>query len=81
MGFSSITIDDFSRNIIVNSRNEHVGLLVSKIGDVVSADWEKVESPPANIGGIQGLFFKGVFKTEDHLIGILDSEKVLIEEN
>ncbi len=81
LGLSSITIDDFSRNIIVNSQNEHVGLLVSKIGDVITADWDKVESPPANIGGIQGVFFKGVFKTENHLIGILDAEKVLVEEN
>ncbi|MGD9211132.1 MAG: chemotaxis protein CheW [Desulfobacteraceae bacterium] len=81
LGLSSIMIDDFSRNIIVNSKNEHIGLLVSKIGDVVTADWDKVESPPANIGGIQGIFFKGVFKTEDHLIGILDAEKVLTEEN
>jgi purine-binding chemotaxis protein CheW len=81
LGLSSITIDDFSRNIIVNSRDEHVGLLVSKLGDVVTADWDKVESPPANIGGIQGVFFKGVFKTEKHLIGILDSKKVLVEEN
>ncbi len=81
LGLSSITIDDFSRNIIVNSQSEHVGLLVSKIGDVITADWDKVESPPANIGGIQGVFFKGVFKTENHLIGILDAEKVLVEEN
>jgi purine-binding chemotaxis protein CheW len=81
LGLSSTSVDDFSRNIIVNSRNEHVGLLVSKIGDVVLADWDKVESPPANIGGIQSIFFKGVFKTENHLIGILDSEKVLIDEN
>lgn len=81
LGLSAITIDDFSRNIIVNSKNEHIGLLVSKIGDVVSAEWDKVENPPANIGGIQGVFFKGVFKTENHLIGILDAEKVLIEDN
>lgn len=81
LGLSSITIDEFSRNIIVNSQHEHVGLLISKIGDVITADWDKVESPPANIGGIQGIFFKGVFKTDNHLIGILDADKVLIEDN
>jgi purine-binding chemotaxis protein CheW len=81
LGLSSVTIDDFSRNIIVNSQNEHVGLLVSRIGDVVTANWDRVESPPANIGGIQGVFFKGVFKTDEHLIGILDAERVLVEEN
>ena len=64
----------------VNSGNEYIGLLVSRISDVVEADWDKVEPPPANIGGVQGKFFKGVFKTKERLIGILDVEKVLDNE-
>ena len=39
-----------------------------------------VETPPANIGAIQGVFFEGVFKTENNLIGILDVEEILKEE-
>jgi len=70
-------LSDMSRNIIVNSKDEYIGLLVSRISDVVEAEWDKVESPPANIGGLQGKFFKGVFKTKDRLIGVLDVEKVL----
>lgn len=81
LGLSEIDVDEASRNIIVNSDNEYIGLLVSRIGDVVEADWQKVEPPPANIGGVQGIFFKGVFKTDDRLIGILDSDRVLAEEN
>lgn len=81
LGLSEIDVDETSRNIIVNSDNEYIGLLVSRIGDVVEADWQKVESPPANIGGVQGIFFKGVFKTDDCLIGILDSDRVLAEDN
>jgi purine-binding chemotaxis protein CheW len=70
-------LSDMSRNIIVNAKDEYIGLLVSRISDVVEVDWDKVEPPPANIGGVQGKFFKGVFKTEKRLIGILDVEKVL----
>ncbi|MFO7714221.1 chemotaxis protein CheW [Desulfosarcina sp.] len=70
-------MNDMSRNIIVNSKDEYIGLLVSRISDVVEADLDKVEPPPANIGGVQGKFFKGVFKTKARLIGILDVEKVL----
>jgi len=73
-------LSDTSRNIIVNSKNEYIGLLVSRISDVVEAQWDKVESPPANIGGVQGKFFKGVFKTKERLVGILDVEKVLENE-
>jgi purine-binding chemotaxis protein CheW len=50
---------------------------VDRIADVVQADWQQVEPPPANIGGLQGRYFQGVFKTEDSLISILDVEEVL----
>jgi purine-binding chemotaxis protein CheW len=74
-------LSDMSRNIIVNAQDEYIGLLVSRIGDVVEAKWEKMEPPPANIGGLQSKYFKGVFKTKERLIGILDVEKVLNNEN
>lgn len=81
LGLSSTKPDNKNRNIIINFNDEHVGLLVEQISDVVQADWDKVEPSPANIGGVQGEFFKGVFKTENSLIGILDVEEVLKEEN
>jgi purine-binding chemotaxis protein CheW len=81
LGLAKKELDDAARNIIVNSDNEYIGLLVSRISDVVEAEWEKVENPPANIGGVQGVYFKGVYKTKDRLIGILDVDRVLAEEN
>lgn len=81
LGLTAIKLNDATRNIIVNAGSEHIGLLVSSISDVVAAEWEKVEKPPANIGGVQGAFFKGVFKTKDRLIGVLDVDRVLTEEN
>lgn len=81
LGLTVTDLNDSSRNIIVNASNEYIGLLVSSISDVVAANMEKVEKPPANIGGLQGAYFKGVFKTKDRLIGILDVDKVLAEEN
>ena len=81
LGLKSTELSDKTRNIIVNSNEEHIGLMVEQISDVFQAEWENVEAPPANIGGVQGKYFTGVFKTEDRLIGILDVEKVLEEEN
>ncbi len=81
LGLTSTDLNDATRNIIVNAENEYIGLLVSRISDVVEAKWDKVEEPPANIGGVQGAYFKGVFKTKNRLIGILDVTKVLAEEN
>jgi len=66
-----------SRNIVVNSGSEYVGLLVERISDVVRAQWDDVQPPPANIGGVQGKYFEGIYKTENRLIGILNTEEVL----
>jgi len=76
-GLSSTDLNDERRNIIINSKDGYVGLVVGRISDVVRADWDKAKPPRANIGGVQGKFFKGVFKTENSLIGILNVEEVL----
>ena len=81
LGLENKELNESARNIIVNSDNEYIGLLVSRISDVIEADWEKVEKPPANISGVQGVYFKGVYKTKNRLIGILDVDRVLAEEN
>jgi len=77
LGLGETDIANDPRNIIVNSPGGHVGLLVRSISDVVSADLEKTELPPANMSGIQGEYFTGVYKTDSNLIGILNVEKVL----
>ena len=77
LGLGETDISQDPRNIIVNSAGGHVGLLVRRISDVVTADMEKKERAPANMSGIQGEYFTGVYKTNDNLIGILDVDKVL----
>ena len=77
LGLGETGVGNDPRNIIVNSAGSYIGMLVRKIGDVVEADMTKKERPPANMRGIQGEFFTGVYKTQSHLIGILDIDKVL----
>jgi purine-binding chemotaxis protein CheW len=77
LGLGETDLDTDPRNIIVNSSGGHVGLLVRRISDVVEADMERREPAPANMGGIQGEFFTGVYKTDKTLIGILNIDKVL----
>jgi len=78
-GLSPITRDKDNRNIIVDSMGEHIGLLVDRISDVMSADPSHVEPPPANLGGIEVSYFEWVVKTEAGLIRVLDIERVLTE--
>jgi purine-binding chemotaxis protein CheW len=77
LGLGETDLGDDPRNIIVNAPGEHIGLLVRRISDVVMANPDRIEPAPANMSGIQGTFFTGVYKTEDKLIGILNVEEVL----
>ncbi len=77
LGLGETNISQDPRNIIVNSSGGHVGLLVKRISDVVEANMERREAAPANMSGIQGEYFDGVYKTADNLIGILNVDKVL----
>ena len=79
LGLSQIEPGKNNRNIIVRYQDEHIGLLVDSISDVVAAEKDHIEQAPSNIGGVKGKFFHGVLKTEKSLIGILDIEEVLKE--
>ena len=79
LGLDPVTKGKDNRNIIVNSEDEHIGLLVDAISDVALAKQDDIEPAPSNIGGVKGKFFQGVLKTEKQLIGILDIDEVLKE--
>lgn len=53
------------------------GLLVDSIGDVVVADDQDVEPPPANVGTVDAAFLQGVLQKDDALIAILDVPRML----
>jgi purine-binding chemotaxis protein CheW len=77
LGLPPVQIDDANRNIIVRSRKEHIGLRVGRISDVVAVQSDLIEAPPANLNWIQGKFFRGVFKSDRHLVGLLDIDALL----
>ena len=77
LGLSEVKRNKDNRNLIIRSQDEHIGLMVDSISDVVTAEKNKIEQTPSNIGGIKGTFFHGVLKTEKSLIGILNIEEVL----
>ncbi len=77
LGLSQIEDGTNNRNIIVRSQEEHIGLMVDSISDVVLVDTDKVEPSPSNLNGVKGKYFQGVLKTDSSLIGILNIEEVL----
>ncbi|MDH4317298.1 MAG: chemotaxis protein CheW, partial [Desulfobulbaceae bacterium] len=81
LGLEKTHTGDDPRNIIVHTPGEYIGLLIREISDVVVANPDKIEPAPANMSGIQGSFFTGVYKTEKKLIGILNIDEVLKIDN
>jgi len=79
LGLAPANKDKDNRNLIVNSEDEHIGLLIDSIADVVIAQKDDIEPAPSNIGGVKGKYFQGVLKTDSQLIGILDIDEVLKE--
>ena len=77
LGLPETRLNTEGRNIIVRSGDEHIGLLVERISEVIRININDVEAPPSNMNGIEGDFFHGVIKTTDLLVGILDMENVL----
>lgn len=64
-------------NVVVRSRGEQIGLLADRVGDVVLARVQEIEPLPANVGGTDGRFFRGVCKLDSQLLIILDVEQLL----
>lgn len=79
LGLAPVNKNKSNRNIIVDSEDEYIGLRVDAVGDVVTAAKEDIEPAPSNMGGAKGKWFQGVLQARDHLIGILDIDKVLNE--
>ncbi|MBN1910154.1 MAG: chemotaxis protein CheW [Pirellulales bacterium] len=77
LGLPEGEITKDTRNVVVNSKGEQIGLLVDRIADVVKAPGDMIEPPPANLGGVDGRYFKGVVKLQHDLLVILDVESAL----
>lgn len=54
-----------------------VGLLVDRIGDMVTVDEYDIERPPANVNGLDGQYLSGVIKLENELLAIIDVSNML----
>lgn len=66
-----------SRNVIVDSHGERIGLMVDRVADVVETSADAIDRPPPNLSGVDGRFFAGVCQLATGLLVLLDVEAVL----
>lgn len=76
-GMPEKEVDEDSRIIIVAMGDYEVGVIVDAANDVVDILVENIEPQPEVVGSVESEFISGVVKTKEHLLAILDLEKVL----
>lgn len=77
LGMPPAALTRRSRNVMVRHLGEMVGLLVDSVSDIVSVRGEEIEKPPANLNGVDGRFFHGVYDMPRDIIVVLDLKEVL----
>lgn len=75
-----LEVEDYTDNtriIIVNVGDVQVGLIVDAANDVLDIALNAIEAPPEVVGGIEATYLRGVAKTDDRLLILLNLDKVL----
>jgi len=66
-------------NVVVRAEDGAVSFLVDEIGDVLEADESKLERPPETLRGHDRELVRGVYKLQERLMLVLDTERVVSE--
>lgn len=77
LGIPERPADQEPMNVVVRTGEEIVSLLVDEIGDVMDAEEDRYESAPDTIQESIRELVTGVYKLNDRLLLILDTEKTM----
>jgi purine-binding chemotaxis protein CheW len=66
-----------NRILIADWKGEPVGLLVDRVADAVALEVGNLESAPPNLHGLQMQKLRGVFRSGERLVALLDLAAVL----
>lgn len=74
LGMQKKRLHSGGRNVIVNSQNERIGLIVDAIDDIISIDKHSILPRPPNIDSTLRDYVQGVVQRGSDLVLILDVE-------
>jgi purine-binding chemotaxis protein CheW len=77
LGLDPGSISNKSRISIAQWREEHIGLLIDSISDVIDIERNKLTSAPAAMHGTRGGYIDSVYQSGQQLIAILNLKAVL----
>jgi purine-binding chemotaxis protein CheW len=69
--------DQLPVNVVVQTDDGAVSLLVDEIGDVLEVPEKLFERPPETLQGTARELIRGAYKLKDHLLLILDTERTV----
>jgi purine-binding chemotaxis protein CheW len=79
LGFARVPIGPDGRIFVIEDRNEFIGLLVDRVGEVVEIEGARLEAPPANVSPAHSRFFRGVYRVNGKIITQMDVNQLLAE--
>ncbi len=71
-------LSDLAISMGIKTSDDPVGLLIDEIGDVVTAEKGDIEPPPANMDISDLKYVRGVAKTKDTLLTLLNLNQLLL---
>jgi purine-binding chemotaxis protein CheW len=78
LAYGEVVRSEDNRILIVEWKQEYIGLLVERITEVVQIERDAIREPPGNVHGVQATLISGVFQNEGgFLIGLLKIDKIL----
>lgn len=68
--------DTDKMSVVCRSEGSLLSLLVDRIGDVIEVSEASFEQPPATIDPSSGRFLRGVYKTPDSILSVIEINKL-----
>jgi purine-binding chemotaxis protein CheW len=79
LGLGKSVLSRESRVFIIEDRNEYLGVLVDKTGEVVEVEPGQEEALPVNLPAAQARFFSQVCRAGGEVIAVLNARELLNE--
>jgi len=77
LGFGSSTVTKESRVFIIEDRNEFLGVLVDRVGEVIESNAIQEDTLPVNIPAARARCFRGISRAGGRVIALLNPREVL----
>lgn len=71
LGLEPVEYDDETRILIIEWKQEYIGVIVEKVTEVLQIEKAQIKPAPGNVGRVQAVYISGVFKTQDDSLACL----------